>query len=130
MEPVEGLGLTILILALKHTYQLCGIGQFRTLAHNHISPRQWQPYEQLFRCPYWGSSEWHSRRVYEPTNLCVKFFTADVCTSLNASCTVHKLLVGTAKQFGLTMFSQRLVQFSRLRRLEYNTSTKYITCCQ
>ena len=73
MEPVEGLGLTILILALKHTYQLCGIGQFRTLAHNHISPRQWQPYEQLFRRPFGGSSEWHSSRMNWRTSVSNSF---------------------------------------------------------
>ena len=95
MQPVEGLGLTILILALKHTYQLCGIGQFLTLTHNHISPRQWQPYEQLFRRPYWGSSEWHSRRMNWRT-VC-QILSADVCTSLNASSTVHKLLVRNRK---------------------------------
>ena len=61
-------GLSMLVLALKDTYQLRGVAitlRMRTT----ISPRQW--HVQLLR-PYWGSSAWHNLRICERANPCIK----------------------------------------------------------
>ena len=95
---------------INDVHSFCAITNIRTEAHVPTSrywpipyacPQSYHPgsgghMSTLIGAPYWGSSEWHSRRVSELANQCVKF-TADVCTSLNANFTVHKLLVGNRK---------------------------------